>query len=78
MGRPRGRPTPGVDEPDVHVEWVRAEPTPQQARAWRDLWRKLLAPEEQIGELAPSTTAIQEGDEAHDDVDQVHDSLQDL
>jgi len=42
MGRPRGRPTPGAQELDVHVEWVRAEPSPLQALAWKRLWQLLL------------------------------------
>jgi hypothetical protein len=42
MGRRRRPPTSGVQEPDVRVEWVRAEPSPQQARAWRRLWQLLL------------------------------------
>jgi hypothetical protein len=29
----------------VRVEWLRGEPTPLQARAWRRLWQILLAPE---------------------------------
>ena len=37
MGRPRGRPTSDMQEPEVRVEWVRAEPTPLQARSWRRL-----------------------------------------
>jgi hypothetical protein len=42
MGRPRGRLTPGVQEPEVRVEWVRAEPSPLQALAWKRLWQLLL------------------------------------
>jgi hypothetical protein len=42
MARPRARPTTGVQEPDVHVEWTRAKPSPQQALAWRRLWQLLL------------------------------------
>lgn len=42
MGRPRSRPTPGVQEPNVTVQWVRAEPTPLQRLAWRRLWQLLL------------------------------------
>jgi hypothetical protein len=59
MGRPRGRPTPEVQEPDVHVEWVRAEPTPQQALAWRRLWQRLLAPNDESGETAPSPIVVE-------------------
>jgi hypothetical protein len=72
MGRARGRPTPRVQEPEVRVEWVRAEPTPLQARKWERLWQRLLAPEEQPEEVSPSATAIREGDEARDDADQAH------
>jgi hypothetical protein len=42
MGRPRRRPTPEVQEPDVRVQWVRAEPSPLQALAWKRLWQLLL------------------------------------
>jgi hypothetical protein len=72
MARPRGRPTSGVQAPDVHVSWVRAKPTPLQARKWELLWQRLLAPEEQPEEVSPSATAIRDGDEARDDADQAH------
>lgn len=78
MDRARRRPTPGVQEPDVRVEWVQAEPTPQQARAWRQLWQRLLAPAEQSGETAPSPTVVQADGEACDDADLEPDCLEDL
>jgi hypothetical protein len=78
MGRPRGRPTPEVQAPDVRIEWVRAEPSPPQAQAWRRLWRILLAPDDQAGEPAPSPTAVQAGDETCAEDDHEHDSLEDL
>ena len=76
MGRPRGRPTPRGQETDVTVRWVWAEPTPFQARAWQRLWQKLLAPDEQVGEAAPSPTAVQAGGETCGDDDH-EDYLQD-
>jgi hypothetical protein len=78
MDHPLGRPTPGVQEPDVRVEWVRAEHTPQQARAWRDLWQKLLATNAQAGETALSPTLVQADGETCDDADHEHDGLEDL
>jgi hypothetical protein len=42
MGRPRSRPTLGVQEADVTVQWVWAEPTPLQRLAWQRLWNLLL------------------------------------
>jgi hypothetical protein len=50
MGRRRRPPTPDVQEPDVRLQWVWAEPSPQQARAWRCLWQLLL----QGGPAAPA------------------------
>jgi hypothetical protein len=78
MGRRRRPPTPDVQESDVRVQWVRAEPSPQQARAWRQLWQKLLAPNEQFGATAPSPTAVQADGEACEDADHEHDGVQDL
>jgi hypothetical protein len=78
MGRRRRPPTPDVQESDVRVQWVRAEPTPLQARAWRQLWQKLLAPDDQDGEPAPSPKAIQAGDETCAEDDHEHDDLRDL
>jgi hypothetical protein len=78
MGRRRHPPTLDVQEPDVRVQWVRAEPTPLQARAWQQLWQKLLAPYDQAGEPASSPTAVQAGDETCAEDDQEHDGLQDL
>jgi hypothetical protein len=78
MGRPRRQPTPDVHEPDVRIEWVRAEPTPLQALAWRRLWQRLLAPNEADREPAPSPTAVQAGDETCAEDDQEHDGLQDV
>jgi hypothetical protein len=78
MGRARSRPTPEVQEPDVHVEWVRAEPTPLQARAWRRLWQRLLAPSDESGATAPSLTVVRGDDGACDGADHEHDGLQEL
>jgi hypothetical protein len=76
--RPRDRRSPAVQEAEVHVEWGRAEPTPQQAWAWKRLWQRLLAPEEQPEEVAPSATAIQEGSEASDDAESADPGVQDM
>ena len=69
MGRPRGRSTPGVQEPDVHVEWVRAEPTPLQALAWRRLWQLLLPgdPATPVPDEPPSIMADETGTRKHAD-----------
>ena len=75
MGRARGRPTPRGEELAVRVTWARVKPTPLQARKWERLWQRLLAPEEQTEEVAPSATAIREGGEAHDGADQAHSGL---
>jgi hypothetical protein len=63
----------------VRVQWVRAEPTPQQARAWRRLWQKLLASNDQDGEPAPPPRAVKAGDgETSTDHDHEHGDLQAL
>ena len=77
MGRRRRPPNTNVQEPDVHVEWVRAEPSPQQARAWRRLWQKLLAPDDQDGEPTHAPRAVQVGDKTCADDEYEHDRLQD-
>jgi hypothetical protein len=65
MARPRGRPTPKVQAPEVRVRRVRVEPTSLQARYWRWLWEKLLAPEppSPAQEQVPSPTATHGGAE---------------
>jgi hypothetical protein len=77
MGRARSRPTSGVQEPEVRVRWVRAEPTPLQALAWRRLWQRLLAPHEADRETASSPTAVQAGHETCANDEHEHDRLQD-
>jgi hypothetical protein len=69
MERPRGRPTPGVQKPDVRVQWVRAEPSPQQARAWRRLWQLLLQgdPAAPAPDRPPPDVADESGSRKHGD-----------
>ena len=78
MGHARGRPTPRVQEPDVSAEWTRAEPTPQQARAWRQLWQKLLTPNAQSEATAPSPTVVEVHGEASDGANRERDGAQEL
>jgi hypothetical protein len=69
MGRPRRQPTPDVQEPEVRVQWVRAEPTPLQARAWRRLWELLLQgdPAALAPDEPPSIVADETGTRKHAD-----------
>jgi hypothetical protein len=76
--RPRDRRSPAAQEPEVRVAWVRAAPTPQQAWAWRELWKKLLAPNDEAGEAALSPSVLQAEGEACDEADCGPNGLQDL
>jgi hypothetical protein len=58
-----------VQEPDVRVKWVRAEPSPLQRLAWQRLWRLLLQGEPAIPEQdePPLDVADERGGRKHGD-----------
>jgi hypothetical protein len=69
VGRRRGRPTSAAQEPEVRVEWVRAKPTPLQARKWELLWQLLLQgdPAVPVPDEPPLNGADEHGSRRHGD-----------